>query len=81
MSNKVTRLIINGVPYKLVKVEGVKIDDYCELCVLKELCQRNDTGEDVIGFCSLNGDYKDYMVFAVDTDIDKTIKEALNDEY
>ena len=81
---KVTRLIIEGVPYKLVKTKGLNLEDYCDLCSLSAVCHRlKDEDEDVLEpryLCDMGGRPEVNTFFVVDLDIDKTIKEVLNDE-
>lgn len=79
---KVTRLIIGGIPYKLVRAKGLDIDDICDLCSLYAVCQRlKDDDEDVEPryLCDME-EKSDDTFFTVDLEIEKTIKEVMNDE-
>lgn len=79
---KVTRLIIRGIPYKLVKAPDLRNDDPCDLCSLSEICLRKDDqdAEDPRYLCDMGGRADPYTFFIVDLDIDKTIKEVKDDE-
>lgn len=79
---KAIRLIIGGIPYKLVKAKGLKMDDACSLCSLCDVCLRSKD-EDALEpryLCDMEGRSEANTFFVVDLDIDKTIKEVLNDE-
>ena len=78
----VTRLIIGGIPYKLVKAKGLEMDDACELCSLYAVCHRKEDVDELEPryLCDIGGRSGADTFFMVDLDIDKTIKEVLNDE-
>lgn len=79
---KATRLIIRGIPYKLVRAKGLDIDDVCDLCSLYAVCQRlkdNDAVEPR-NLCDMEEKSGPDTFFAVDLEIEKTIKEVMNDE-
>ena len=79
---KVTRLIIGGIPYKLVRAKGLELDDACELCSLYAICQRlkNEDDPEPRYLCDMGRRPEADTFFMVDLDIDKTIKEVMNDE-
>lgn len=81
---KVTRLIIGGIPYKLVKAKGLVMDDACGVCSLYAVCHRSkDKDMDELEpryLCDMEGRADADTFFVVDLDIDKTIKEVLNDK-
>jgi hypothetical protein len=81
-----TRIIVDGIPYKLVRVDwDIKVDDYCELCAIRKYCLKNDGTEDMRSLCSMPLSVNNPLdtadaIFAVDDDIDKTIREAMKEE-
>ena len=79
---KVTRLIIGGIPFKLVKAKGLEMDDACALCSLYDVCHRSKDVDELEPryLCDLEERAPADTFFVVDLDIDKTIKEVLNDE-
>ena len=79
---KVIRLIIGGISYKLVKAKNMKIDDFCSLCSLSDVCLRLKEDEYEPRFlCDMGGRAETAdTFFVVDFDIDKTIKEVMDEE-
>lgn len=79
---RVTRIILNGVPYKLTYIdEDIVVDDYCDLCALHRVCMREDSDENIPRYLCDMDCKEHHTAFVVDTDIDKTIRQVLNDSF
>lgn len=80
---KVTRIIIGGIPHKLVKAKDLEIENACDLCSLSAFCLRlkdESESEEPRELCDIGGRSEADTFFMVDLDIDKTIKEVMDDE-
>ena len=82
---KVTRIIINGVPHKLVCIDESiyeNVDDVCVYCSLHDECRRkgeDDEDLDPRFLCGMNGELPNTL-FEIETDcLDKTLRELLNE--
>lgn len=75
-----TRIIVDGIPYKLIRVnEEIEVDDYCELCAIKKYCQK-DGIEDGRLLCGMSLSFAVDSIFVIDDDIDKTIRDAMKEK-
>lgn len=86
MKVKVIRIIVNGVPHRLVKVDDIvydQMDDVCEYCSLRKECEHET---DMLGehearyLCDLSGkEHSLKTIFVIDMDLDKTIRNLLDE--
>ena len=73
-----TALVINGVPYSLVKDKTCEPCIVCEKCDLAEICLDADTTTKLLDLCMI-GDRSSAWYFIVDWDIiDKPIRKYID---
>ena len=76
--NKSTVLVINGVPYSLVRDLEKTDNKICEKCVLREDCHFGDNYSFYLNLCSI-APLKEDWYFIIDWDIiDKQIRDYLD---
>ena len=85
MKKKVTRIILNGVPHRMVVMEDSlyeHISDVCDYCSLSKICSREDEDEEEPRLlCCMNGNTHNERIYFVDDSdsLDKTIRELLDE--
>lgn len=85
----VTRIIYDGIPYRLRLVDADALkdnDDLCSLCSLNDICMRkneDEQGEEPRYLCGMGKMHNvQNTYFEVDfSSIDKTLRELIHEKY